>query len=186
MRSLVSVSAMSAVAVLLLSCAGHFPQKVPDFFSFYAGHEAAYIDADGTLFLDLHIDHHYPDCMAPDNFGHRMKIRFQLDRSGERCVVVGAISNNNTYGEGRLTRSIRPRNRFVPIGSPDLSDPELEELVLHDSAQGQSLFIFREGYEFYENSLVRADPATEGYGDEEQEIYPATGTEIYRWKFGEL
>ncbi|MCB0711790.1 MAG: hypothetical protein KDD67_05635 [Ignavibacteriae bacterium] len=168
--------------LLFISCASLPTEQIPPFFSYYASHGAVQIDTTGDLLLNLHIDHHYPDCNAPDNFGHEMTIRFQSIQTGSYRRLVGAVSQNKRFGDDSLTSAIQPVNNFVVVGHPDPFDPGLQELVLHDSANGQSLFIFPQWYEFYENRLVQGD----NFGTEEEPmIFPATGTELYHWRFGE-
>ena len=168
-------------SLLLCICWRPVPE-VPVFFRFYQEHGAATVDSTGTLVLHLRVDHHYPDCMAPDNFGHEMDIRFQVESVGEKVILRGAVSHNTPFGEDSLVRDVVPLNRFSPIGELDLMDPDLEKIALHDSAEGQSLFLSREDYEFYLNSLEQVHTVGEDGEIEEGGIYPATGTEIYRWK----
>ena len=165
--------------LILSSCVGKPTVcQNSDFFGLYMQNGVAQRDADGNLVLALCINHHFPDCMAPDNFGHDMTVRLQTVEG--TCYITGAESKNETFGSDTLTYLIQPANNFTAIGKPDLANPQIQEIILHDSLYGQSLFLYRGGYEFYENSLTRPD--LEDVDLNTCTVFPATGSATYHWK----
>lgn len=157
------------------------------FFSLYERQAAARCDGEGNLTLYLRVDLHSPDCGAPDCFGHDMEVKMNVFRREGKPMLAGAISKNTTFtctGDtaGALVAGIHPVNVFVPLHTADLSDPELEEIILHDGTRNQALVLRREGYAFYENGLPPENDRSPAGADEESDRYfPATGSASRFW-----
>lgn len=157
------------------------------FFGLYERQKAAGYDNDGNLTLRLRVDLHSPDCGAPDCFGHDMEITMNVLRREGKCILAGGVSRNTTFtctGDtaGALVAGIHPVNVFLPLHTSDLSDPELNEIVLYDSARNQALVLRRDGYAFYEEGLPPENYQGPTATDEESDRYfPATGSATRFW-----
>jgi hypothetical protein len=132
----------------------HACSKLP-FFDLYEKHGVLTRPAERTLAVQLRIDMHQIDCLAPDCFGHDMLLTLALGEESGRCIIATAEATSTPFDGCRdpehVTKGTAWQNSFNVVGRPDLADRTLDRVELRDAARGHALMLLSETYFFYEN-----------------------------------